>query len=168
MPAAARKAPIVLYSTNTWIAYTITKVYYSDNHYVWCSPFPGPHSIAQHDVTVPPSSSPIEIYRILHDDVKRGDYHSSKIVQNKLGLARGAESKKADGLIDDATQREIMTIIERAETRDFRPLFYIIPYSLVRRFVSRAPVENRAHPLSDEYIIPSLPRKCFDIIEFPS
>ncbi len=32
-------APLILYSTNTWLAYKIAERFYGDMHYVWCAPF---------------------------------------------------------------------------------------------------------------------------------
>ncbi len=29
---------LILYSTNTWIAYKIAQKYYKDEHYIWCTP----------------------------------------------------------------------------------------------------------------------------------
>jgi hypothetical protein len=33
--------------------------------------------------------------------------------------------------------------------------------------VVEVPVENRAHPLAQEYLIEQLPRDRFDVVEFP-
>lgn len=33
-----RTAPLVLYSTNTWLAYTVAERFYGGEHYVWCTP----------------------------------------------------------------------------------------------------------------------------------
>ena len=38
---------------------------------------------------------------------------------------------------------------------------------LVRSKARVVPVEDRAHPLSDEYHIEALRRDCFDVVEFP-
>lgn len=38
-------------------------------------------------------------------------------------------------------------------------------YGRVPGLVKEVPVEERAHPLSQEYIIESLPRRLFDIIK---
>ena len=95
--------PLVLYSTNTRLAHMIAKSYYADLHYVWCSPFAG--SFNAFDRIEPPSSSPLKIYRSLHDDVSGADLHSDKIRQNRNGLIRGASTKRQAGVIDEATER---------------------------------------------------------------
>jgi hypothetical protein len=158
--------PILLYSTNTWLAYNIAQQYYHHVHYVWCTPYLGPGSQSMFDSTVPPSSSPLEVYRSLHEEVQRGDDHSSKILDNKAGLLKGANFKHQSGAITDQEERDIAAIVDRAVHRDFRPLLYVIPYGLVAGLISEVPVAKRAHPLSREYVIAELPRSSFDIIDF--
>lgn len=160
-------APLILYSTNSWLAYAINERYYAGRHFVWCSPFRGPGTMPAHDVTTPPSSSPLEIYRALYRDVAAGDRHSSKIRDNKIGLLRGAEIRRSKGHIREDDERDIAAVIDGAETRDFRPLLYVIPCSRLSKKIISVPVEKRAHPLSDEFIIDDLRRKSFDVIEFP-
>ena len=157
--------PLVLYSTNTRLAHMIAKSYYADLHYVWCSPFAG--SFNAFDRIEPPSSSPLKIYRSLHDDVSGADLHSDKIRQNRNGLIRGASTKRQAGVIDEATERGIVATVERAETSLFQPWLYIIPYAAIQGIVKPAPLEQRAHPFSEEYIIEELPRARFDIVELP-
>ncbi len=159
--------PLLLYSTNSWLAYAISERYYAGLHYVWCTPYAGPGSRSRHDTTVPPTSSPLEIYRMLHEEVSRGDRHSAAIEQNCAGILRGARSRRQQGMIDAAQEAEIGAAVRLAETRDFKPLLFVIPFGGIRRRVREVPVEQRAHPLSAEYIIELLPRASFDIIEFP-
>jgi hypothetical protein len=159
--------PIVLYSTNTWLSYVIGERFYGGEHYVWCTPDFDARALPRIDQVTPPSSSPAEIYRDLHEDVRRGDQHSSKIKDSKAGILRGVEAKRAAGSISDADQREIVSMIERATGRDFRPLLYVIPFERVRANIAAAPVELRAHPLSREFIIERLPRSDFDVLELP-
>jgi len=68
-------------------------------------------------------------------------------------------------LISEDQKREIALIVRDAEIRDFEPLVYVMPFGRVSRLVSEVPVEERAHPLSHEYIIERLPRALFDIIK---
>ena len=91
--------PLLLYSTNTWLAYMIAQRFYKQVHYVWCTPHFDSLSVASHDATVPPTSTPREIYRNLFNEVKSGDRHSLKINENKTGICRGAESNRLAGLI---------------------------------------------------------------------
>jgi hypothetical protein len=81
---------------------------------------------------------------------------------------RGAEANRDAGAISETQRSEIASIVRDAEIRDFEPLVYLIPYGRVSRLVKEVPVEERAHPLSEEYAIESLPRRLFDIIELAS
>jgi hypothetical protein len=36
---AATRPPLVLYSTNTSLAYNLNQPYYGEKHWVWCSPY---------------------------------------------------------------------------------------------------------------------------------
>jgi hypothetical protein len=100
----------------------------------------------------------------LLEEVKRRDRHSAKIAQNKIGIIRGASVKRSDGIITRAEEKEIVAAVKAAETADFAPLLYVIPYQLVSKKLKLVPVAERAHPLSTEFIIRRLPRRCFDVI----
>jgi hypothetical protein len=158
--------PLILYSTNTWLAYMIAERYYKREHYVWCTPYFDPSKSGDDDSAVPPSSGPLEVYLSLAQDVARGDRHSAKIDENRAGILRGANAKKKAGVIDEKQEKEIVSIVDNASDRDFKPRMYIIPYSMVADIVREPPPEDKAHPLSAEYIIDRLPRRCFDVIEF--
>ena len=77
---------LVLYSTNTWLAHKVSKEYYDDFHFVWCSPYFSARSVSAYDYANPPSSSPGEIYDGLFADVAAGDRHSKKIEANRDGI----------------------------------------------------------------------------------
>jgi hypothetical protein len=156
--------PILLYSANTWLAYAIAEQYYGGQHYVWCTPYFDPSGVPSINYSVPPSSSPIEIYRGLRKDVTNGDRHSAKISANKAGILRGVEARRKDGDVTAEAAEEIAAILEAADIRDFRPIFFVIPFSLVRDKIEPVPVSQRAHPLSAEFIVKKLPRNCFDAI----
>lgn len=158
--------PILYYSTNTWLSFGIAQRYYDAIHYVWCSPQITPNNRGYFDSHVPPTANPIEVFKSLYNEVRNGDRHSPKVRENKVGILRGASAKRASGIIGEKEEREIAAVIERAELKDFRPLMYIIPASLVADRIREVPVEERAAPLSFEFIIPELPRSCFDVIEF--
>jgi hypothetical protein len=136
--------PLILYSANTWLAYVIGERFYRGEHYVWCTPDFDARSLASVDQVVPPSSSPSEIYRGLYEDVRRGDRHSAKVKENNAGILRGAEAKRAAGVISETEQNDILSILDQASGRDFRPLLYVIPFDRVRTIVEAAPVELRA------------------------
>lgn len=155
----------VLYSANTWIAYLISEQFYRQKHYVWCTSYFDPRQ-NNLDAAVPPTSSPLEIYRDLYEQTSRGDRHSSKVEENRVGILRGANAKYNEGVITSGQKRRIVAIVDVAETRDFRPLLYVIPFQQVVKLMRDPPPEDKAHPLSDEYIIDLLPRKNFDVNEF--
>lgn len=158
------KDPLFLYSTNTWLAYRISEQYYYGLHYVWCTPFFDPNSISKLNYSVPPSSSPYELYQVFQNDVKYRDFHSDKIEKNRLGLLRGVEEKLKLGVIDKNIAEEIKSTISIAESGEFSPLIYIIPFSYVKNILKKVQVNKRAHPLSVEFIIEELPRDFFDVI----
>lgn len=158
-------SPLLLYSANTWLAYMIAERYYGGEHYVWCTPYFDSRQLSPHATAVPPTSSPAEIYQSLYQEVARGDRHSSKIKENRIGILRGATVKKDQGVISEKQSLDIGAILDRAETRDFRPLIYVMPYVTVANRLAEVPIADRAHPLSVEYVIDRLPRGDFDVIE---
>ncbi len=158
----------VLYSTSTFLAYHIARQYYEDVHYAWCSPIFDGRSSSRLGPAVPPTSSPCEIYWNLHEEVARGDRHSSKIADNRAGIIRGAQYKRKSGVIEDETESDIIQATQMAEARDFRPLLFVIPYQAVRRRIEKVPIASRASLLSQEFLIPLLPGRLFDVIEFGS
>jgi hypothetical protein len=160
------KEPLILFSTNTWLAYIISERFYNGIHYVWCSPYFNSKVLPDYDCTNPPTSNPIEIYKILQEESLRGDRHSPKIKENKVGIIKGAIYNQKMGVITEEQKKDIIAIVEIAETKDFRPLLYLIPFSIVSSIVKAVPVKDRAHPLSMEFVIESLPRNLFEIIEF--
>lgn len=156
--------PLLLYSTNTWLAYSVAEAFYGGMHFAWCSPVYDGRKAAAH-VNIPPSSSPAEIYRRLLGDTRRGDRHSDAIRQNREGIYRGAKARLNQRMIGKGDITEIRESVERAECRDYRPVLFIIPYEQVKGSVIRVPVADRAHPMSLEYRVDSLPRGSFDMIE---
>lgn len=83
---------------------------------------------------------------------------------NKAGLRRGATFREGQGDITNSQRLEILDKVRLAQLADFKPLLYVIPYTIVRGMLSTVPVKHRANPLSEEYIIAGLPRTSFDII----
>ena len=162
----ASMSHLFLYSTATWLSHVIAQEYYGDSHYVWCCPYFDTKSIREPSAAPPPSSCPKEIYLQLAKDVDAGDRHSPKIAQARAGIVAGAVVKKKAGLITDAQFSTITEIVELAESREFKPLLYVMSYRHVRRLLRDVEPREKAHPLSPEYVIEHLPRPCFDIIDF--
>jgi hypothetical protein len=161
----AAQPPLILYSTSTWLAFIIGQKYFHGEHHVWCTPYFDPSAVPSVEYTVPPSSSPAEIYRGLRSDITRKERHSKKIKANKAGILRGAQEKLAEGTINEEDAKEIAAIVAAAEVPDFAPLIFVIPYHLVKDWLSTVPVSQRAHPLSVEFVIKKLPRICFDVLK---
>jgi len=155
--------PKFLYSTNTLLALRIGRKYYDNKHYVYCTSDFGCPSLSNRLDANPPTSSPYKIYHTLQAEVEAGDLHSEKINLNRIGLRKGAETKHATGIISEEQKQEILKVIERAETRDFKPLIYLMVYNEVSNLLTVVPVEERAHPLADEYIIKCLPDDLFGV-----
>lgn len=88
----------VLYSAMTMVAYNINKTFYRDLHYMWCTPYFGSDYESPH-FTVPPSSSPLEIYNTLKKEIDGADLHQTKIKLNRQGIRKGATTIKARGWI---------------------------------------------------------------------
>jgi hypothetical protein len=155
----------VFYSCCTWLAYEICQAYYGESHYVWCTPYFDPASRINPHNSVPPTSNPKEIYWSLRKEVDAGDLHSAKISQNRSGIQRGADVKLKAGAIDQSKHTEILEIAAAAQTRDFRPMLFVIPGVPITGLLRQVAVKDRASILSEEYIVESLPRQLFDAIE---
>ncbi|MEX1258366.1 MAG: hypothetical protein WEG36_12175 [Gemmatimonadota bacterium] len=156
--------PLVLYSTNTWLAWAIAERFYGGTHYAWCGPVFDGRTAAPH-LNIPPTCSPCEIYHSLAGEVARGDLHSDGIKRNKGGILRGATARRGEGKITADDEKDIAAIIGASQVRDFRPLLFVIPFAPVAVVIKKVPVPDRAHPLSLEYIIENLPRASFDVLE---
>jgi hypothetical protein len=159
--------PLVLYSVNTYLAFALNERHYDSKHYVWCSEVydaRSHHRLSRY-ADIPPTSNPHEIYRNLYEEVRRGDRHSAKIRDNREGILQGAGIKLQEGQISRHQYYEIEKTVASVEISAFRPILYVIPYSNVVTAVREATVEERAHPLSLEFIIESLDRQHFDPIE---
>lgn len=157
--------PPLLYSANTWLAYTISQTYYGGEHYVWCHPHPNSRRLPTGLAPLPPSSSPGDIYLALHADIQGGDLHSAKIEQNRDGIRNGARIKRAAGIITESESEDIEKIVNRSGLRDFRPLLYVIPFGPVADRVGAVPLARRASLFHEEYIIERLPRALSDVVE---
>lgn len=159
--ALAQQPYLVLYSTISTLAYWIAQRYYAQRHYVWCAPAPAMDRFAPVN---PPSSDPIRIYWSFFDDIAAGDEHSSKVKENRLGLVRGAATRHAQGLIDEATRQSIADTVQLAPLNAFAPLFLVIPVAAVGGVLRPADPRERARPTAEEFIIDDLPRTSFDVL----
>ena len=156
---------LLMYSTNTRLAFMLNQKYYREQHYVYCCPYFDASSVSELEHGTPPSSSPAELLRDLAAESARSDRHGARIALNKAGLRRGAVAKVATGIITPDQQSEIMQIVENAEPALFRPLLYVIPVASIETKIRAVPLADKAHPLSEEYIIDALNRNEFDVVE---
>ncbi len=156
-----------LYSTNTYLAYSISEQYYDHKHYFWCAPHFDGRSIPVLTTPQPPTSSPAELYEAFAGDIQRGDLHSSRISQNRMGIIAGATQHKKGGRITGRQFSEIVEIVRAAQLQDFRPLLFIADLDRLKKNLKIVPVTKRAHPLSREYIARQVKKAAFDVIELP-
>ena len=156
---------LFLFSTNSWLSFVIGEEYYGSVHYVWTSPIFDTSMSPKLRRVTPPTSTPKDIYLSLLEEVTRGDRHSLKIAKLREGIVRGAEIRHGNGLISDKSLTEIRQVVGLAESRDFRPLLYVISYPKVQHLVRDVPVGDRAHPLSQEYVIEELPESSFEALD---
>lgn len=154
----------ILYSTMTTLAYNINKRYYKDLHYMWCTPYFGCDYQSPH-FTVPPSSSPLEIYTQLKKEIDGSDLHNTKLNFNKRGIRKGAEIMLKLGKITEEQRDEIIAITKLATSEQFRPLLCIIPRIEAVPYYQKVEIKAKANPLSYEYILSGLPQSAFDIIK---
>ncbi|MEH6743124.1 hypothetical protein [Hyphomonas sp.] len=153
----------ILYSTITAVAYSIGVKYYANRHYMWCTPYFGSDFTSPH-FTVPPSSSPLEIYNIIKNEIDGADGHGTKIKLNRMGIRRGADVMQKREMIDSDEVREIYAIADNAPPHQFRPMLCIIPRVAAIPYYKKVDILDRANPLSYEYIVADVPQSEFDII----
>jgi hypothetical protein len=153
----------VLYSTMSLVAYNVNKKYYGDQHYMWCTPYFGSDYESPH-FTVPPSSSPLEIYRTLEIEIAGADLHGQKIKLNRMGIRKGADQMLKARRISADDHAEIHAIAKGTPMHKFTPLLCILPRLEALKYYRKVPIKNRANPLSYEYIVSDVPQSAFDII----
>jgi len=153
----------VLYSTMTAVAYNINTKYYGGLHYMWCTPYFGSNFQSPH-FTVPPSSSPLEIYNTISKEIDGSDLHGTKIKLNRMGIRKGAEVMKNMGKISVDTYKEIIAISKLTPMHQFKPLLCVISRLEAIPYYKKVDVRDRANPLSHEYIVADLPQSAFDVI----
>jgi len=157
---------LILYSTNSLLAFRISEKYYNAEHFVYCTPNFRPLTTIYSSYNVPPSSCPYVIYRNFCEEIDNNDLNGQKITANKAGLRHGATVKKKSGIISTREKNEILKIIKIAQLTDFRALLYIIPFDVVKLKCHPVPIQRRASPFSDEFYISNLIRNEFDIIVY--
>ena len=156
--------PLLLYSTNSWLAHSFAERYYDSVHYAWCRSHFSAHD-ARLSVAMSPTATPKDMYGRLCTDVARCDHHSPWIERNRIGILRDASCKLQAGIITRDQEGQIVSILEAREVLDFRPLLFIIPYVKAVGLAVEVPPGKQAHSLSREFQVEALPMDCFDGIE---
>ena len=149
----------------TYLAYNINLQFYGGLHYTWCTPYFG-SDLGSPVFTVPPSSSPLQIYYDLKREVEGGDLHGTIIKVKRLGIRRGADAMYKRHKITVEQKDEILAICKIATPEHFRPVLCVLPKSEILPYVQTVPVKSRANPLSQEYIVADVPTNSFDVIKF--
>lgn len=158
---------VLLYSTNVFLKLLIQQIYRNDVHYVWCSEYFDSKKLSAYTsgVLVAASSNPADIYRDLQHAVQTHDNHNAKIISQKASFISLATTWESDGEISTTQKDDIIYMVTTATFDLWRPLLYVIPRAPVEPQLQLVPVHKRAG-LGNEYIIPSLNRSEFDVIEF--
>jgi hypothetical protein len=158
-------APLLLYSTNTYLKFHIQENFRGE-HRVWCSPVFEAQKQNRYALGAgqPASSDPCTIYTSLHRAVAVSDDHDPKINSQRKVLSALAVDWCLAGKITEAQRDEIVAIVKNARFPDWRPLIFVIPFSPVQARLQLVDRANRASH-EPEYIIPDLKRGEFDIIE---
>ncbi len=148
------------------LAFEINEEYYRQEHYVWCNPYYDSSSLPA-GASLPPSSTPADIYYALYREVQGADRHNEKIERNRTGLRNGAIAKEKAGVVDGQQKQKIIDLVDNAPLKLFEPVLYVMPFALVTKITKTVPAKDRANPLHDEYVIENLPRHCFGIVKLP-
>jgi Glycosyl transferases group 1 len=148
----------LFFSTTTHLAHMISKIYYSDLHYIWCTPSFNPVR------TNPQSANPYEIYKNYLDEVNNG-YMGPTITKHKVGLINGVSVNRQKGIISLNQEQEILEIIYAAEIKHFKPIIYVIAASKVNSAIKAVPQSKKSDLFSQEFLLEQLNGSNFDIID---
>lgn len=156
MSINSKKTPI-LYSINTHLAYSISKRYYNDIHFVWCT-------TEFNNLKQPPTSNPQTICNRLLEQITKGDNHTKEIEANIAGILKGAKCKLEQKVITEKQFEKIRSIVNVAEFKLFFPLIYLIHTGKVKNKIVEVKKEDCASETSIEYKIEDLKKGEFEII----
>lgn|GEM_PF-2648027 len=149
----------IFFSTQTQLAYRITKKYFRGNFYVHCTEEFNPY-------TNPGSSNPAMLYTHYRRVVELQDRGDTKVQSLKQTLLRVARDKKIAHELTTEEYRAVRWEIDHAETREFAPVLYLIVKQLVPSSkITRLDPQYTASSRSVEYTISNLVEDEFDIIE---
>lgn len=147
----------ILYSVGTYLAYIISRRYYGNVHYVWCT-------TKFNDLEQPPTSNPCKICRGYLEQIVTGDRHAKEIERNIMGIIKGAKKKFNVGIIDKKEYNAIRETVSTADYELFFPVLYIIDGRKVKNKCREVPEAERASDNSVEYVIENLEENEFEAI----
>ena len=159
----------MLYSTNSFLKFSIRQRYYGDSHFVWCSECFDSRtqgSYAAASLTAP-SSNPCQIYSELLNGSKQKDLHCQKINLQKAAILAITDKDHQAGLLSQVTKEDIVYQVTHADFDSWRPLLYIIPRASIVPATRIVPVPRQScASQGDEFTISDLKAGEFDVIEF--
>lgn len=157
--AVKKPKDLLLYSTNTELAYKIAREYYNNIFYVWCTD-------AFDAALQPGTSNPRTLCSRYLDQILKCDRHAVEIEQNKAGILKGASEKLKQGIITDKQHEEISARVAYAEMTEFYPIVFLIDRRSVRERLEIVEPKDAASNHSVEYILKDLKWNEFEIIRF--
>ena len=148
----------LFYSTQTQLAYFISKAYFGGKFYVHVAEEFAPQ-------TNPGSSSPASLYQHFKDIAERDDRGDPQMRRIKQRLKEVALEKRQAKELSTAEYRALTWEIENAAPRQFAPVLYLIPKSEIKgKQLGRLPPELCANPHSIEYTIKNLLENQFEVM----
>ncbi len=146
------------YSAQTHLAYFICKEYFGGKFYVHCAEEFAPQ-------TNPGSSSPASLYEHFKDIAEKDDHGDPQVWRIKQRLKTVALEKRDAKELTASEFRALTWDIENAAPRQFAPILYLIPKSVIKsRQLERLPQEFCANPHSIEYTIKDLIETQFEAL----
>jgi hypothetical protein len=159
---------LLLFSVNPRIRLIAQEWFFGDVHHVWCSEnydsnVLSPYTFASLQGA---SSNPKDIYNDLRKAVETGDTHNARIVRVRAWYIQKASEEFQHGHFTAEQRDELISLFERAETRLYSPLLYVIPRLPIqdRGRLKLVPPQKRASH-GPEYIVEDLRRDEFEIME---
>lgn len=149
---------LLLYSTNTELAYKIAKEYYNGTFFVWCTD-------AFDAALQPGTSNPRTLCSRYLDQILKNDRHAVEINNNKAGILKGASEKLQQGVITQEQYNEISVRVAYAEKEAFYPIVFLIDRRAVRGRLDVVETKDAASAHSVEYIIKDLKWNEFEMIK---
>jgi len=158
--------PLLLYSVNPYLKYFIHQKYRGDVHFVWCSEYFDSKKVGAYSPgsVIPPSSNPASLYERLKEAAESEDEGDLKIIQQKNALKSLAIDWEKAGQITTVEKEDIIVSIDEGHFKQWRPLIYLIPRTLVDSRLIAVSRPNRAS-LGMEFQIPDLKGSEFEVIQ---